>query len=273
MSLQPVSPSSGTTALDQSRAVDARYGAAAEAPEACLCCSVPFDPALLEPIPDEVVERDYGCGNPTRWLRAGDTVLDLGSGSGKNAFICAQLVGAAGAVIGIDRNAAMLRLARGAAPVVAERLGYANVRFLEGAIEALSAPGPDGAPLVADASVDVVLSNCVLNLVNPRARPQLLREIRRVLRPGGRVAISDIVSDRPVPLALQQDPELWSGCISGAWQEEAFLEDFRALGFEQVRYAERSETPWRVVAGIAFRSVTLTGVLPGGAGAAAASCC
>jgi SAM-dependent methyltransferase len=116
---------------------------------------------------------------------------------------------------------------------------------------------------VADASVDLVLSNCVLNLVNPSARERLLANIRRVLRPGGRVAISDIVCDQPVPLALQQDPELWSGCISGAWQEQTFLADFEALGFEHVRFADRSSEPWRVVEGIEFRAVTLVGVVPG----------
>ena len=179
------------------------------------------------------------------------------------------MVGATGAVIGVDRNADMLELSRGAAPVVADRIGYSNVTFLEGAIEALDAPGDGGDPLVADASVDVVLSNCVLNLVNPSARQHLLANIRRVLRPGGRVAISDIVCDRPVPMALQQDPDLWSGCISGAWEEQAFLDDFEALGFENVTYADRSSTPWKVVEGIAFRAVTLVGVLPGGA----RSCC
>ena len=105
--------------------------------------------------------------------------------------------------------------------------------------------------------MDVVLSNCVLNLVNPSARDKLLANIRRVLAPGGRVAISDIVCDQVVPLRLQQDPDLWSGCISGAWQEQAFLEAFEALGFEQVCYADRSEKPWRLVDGIEFRSVTL----------------
>jgi SAM-dependent methyltransferase len=148
--------------------------------------------------------------------------------------------------------------------VVADQIGYANVCFLEGAIEALDAVDAQGHPLVADSSIDVVLSNCVLNLVNPSAREKLLKNIRRVLRPEGRVAISDIVCDRPVPLALQQDAELWSGCISGAWLEEVFLEDFRSLGLEQVQYAERSETPWRVVEGIEFRAVTLTGALPSG---------
>ena len=124
-------------------------------------------------------------------------------------------------------------------------------------------PGADGSPLVTDASLDVVLSNCVLNLVNSSARQRLLSNILRVLAPGGRVAISDIVWDQPVPLELQQDPDLWSGCISGAWLEQAFLDDFRALGFEQVRYSGRSQTPWRVVDGIEFRSVTLVGELPG----------
>jgi SAM-dependent methyltransferase len=167
-------------------------------------------------------------------------------------------------VIGLDRNREMLALARWAAPIVADKIGYANVSFREAAIEDL---GRDlsGLPLLADASVDVVLSNCVLNLVRPDARSHLLREIRRVLRPGGRVAISDIVSDRTVPLDLQQDPELWSGCISGAWQEDRFLEDFRALGFEGVHYADRQERPWRELEGIAFRAVTLVGHRPGAA--------
>ena len=258
-----------STSLDQTQAVEDRYGAAAQEQEACLCTPVGFDPALLAVIPEAVVERDYGCGDPTRWVRSGDRVLDLGSGSGKNAFICAQVVGAEGRVIGVDRNSEMLALSRGAAAEVADAIGYANVAFLEGAIEALDQQTSDGTPLVPDASVDVVLSNCVLNLVNPVSRQRLLSNIRRVLAPGGRVAISDIVCDRSVPLKLQQDPELWSGCISGAWQEQEFLADFQALGFEQVRYADRSEEPWRVVDGIEFRAVTLVGELSESSG----SCC
>ena len=255
--------------LDQRDAVQSRYGAAALEQEACLCTPVGFDPQLLKVIPQAVVERDYGCGDPTRWVRCGDRVLDLGSGSGKNAFICSQVIGASGSVTGVDCNTDMLRLSREASVLVADAIGYANVEFLEGAIEALDAAGPNGLPLVATASMDVVLSNCVLNLVNPGQRSRLLSNIRRVLAPAGRVAISDIVCDRPVPLHLQQDPDLWSGCISGAWQDEAFLEAFRQLGFQQVSYVDRSPEPWRVVESINFYAVTLVGHLPG----AADGCC
>ena len=153
----------------------------------------------------------------------------------------------------------MLTLSRQAAPLVAEAIGNGNVRFVEGAIEALDEQGDSAGPLVPDASIDVVLSNCVLNLVNPLSRQRLLANIRRVLAPGDRVAISDIVCDQPVPMHLQQDPELWSGCISGAWQEDDFLKDFRALGLEQVTFADRSEQPWRTLEGIEFRAVTLVG--------------
>ena len=255
--------------LDQTQAVERRYGAAAQQREACLCTPVGFDPRWLRVIPAAVVERDYGCGDPTRWVRSGDRVLDLGSGSGKNAFICAQVVGAEGEVIGVDRNAEMLQLSRSAAAEVSAAIGYANVQFKDGAIEALDAPDASGSPLVADASIDVVLSNCVLNLVNPEARGRLLANIRRVLAPAGRVAISDIVSDQPVPVHLQRDPELWSGCISGAWQQDDFLKAFQQLGFEQVRYVDRSVEPWQELEGIKFYAVTLVGQLPGGA----SGCC
>ena len=258
-----------SNSFDQTRAVEERYGAAALEQEACLCTPVGFDPELLRVIPKAVVERDYGCGDPTRWVRSSDRVLDLGSGSGKNAFICSQIVGADGAVIGVDRNVDMLALSRGAAAQVADAIGYANVQFVDGSIEALDALTSDGTPLVADASVDVVLSNCVLNLVNPSDRERLLANIRRVLAPGGRVAISDIVCDQVVPQHLQDDPDLWSGCISGAWEEASFLEAFRRLGFEQVHYTDRSVDPWRKLEGIEFRAVTLVGDLPGSSGCCA----
>ncbi|WP_320668179.1 methyltransferase domain-containing protein [Prochlorococcus sp. MIT 1307] len=247
--------------LDQTKAVDTRYGAAANNHESCLCTPVLFDKKLLKAIPSKVIERDYGCGDPTRWVKVNDTVLDLGSGSGKNAFICAQVVGQSGKVIGVDRNKEMLKLARAACPLVAENIGFSNVSFIEGNIESLDALQSDSSPLIPKGIIDVVLSNCVLNLVNPSGRQALLKNIKRVLKPGGRVAISDIVSSRPVPISLQKDPELWSGCISGAWQEDQFINDFRALGFKNVKYAERSVKPWKKIKQIEFRSVTLIGNL------------
>jgi SAM-dependent methyltransferase len=227
------------SAADVETAVRERYRAGAQAPAAELCCPVDYDPRHLEAIPDEVIARDYGCGDPSRHLRPGETVLDLGSGTGKICFIAAQVVGAEGRVIGVDMTAEMLEVARRNAPRVAERIGYANVEFRRGRIQDLaldldlldrrlaSAPvsGADGlfaaqaladrlraeGPLVADASVDVVVSNCVLNLVEPGAKPRLFGEIFRVLRRGGRAVISDIVADEPVPAELQADPEMWSG--------------------------------------------------------------
>jgi ubiquinone/menaquinone biosynthesis C-methylase UbiE len=266
-------------------AVKQRYAAAAKAPEAALCCPVDYDRRYLEIIPAEVIEKDYGCGDPSRYVKPGETVLDLGSGTGKICFIAAQVVGPQGRVIGVDMTDEMLEVARRNAPVVAEKLGYANVEFRKGRIQDLAldldlldrelreAPIADAAsflaaeelaadlrvraPLVATDAVDVVVSNCVLNLVEPRAKRALFEEIFRVLRKGGRAVISDIVADEPVPEALQQNPELWSGCISGALTEEDFLQAFADAGFYGIQILKRDAAPWRTVEGIEFRSVTV----------------
>src|SRR5713226_1332716 len=118
-------------------AVKSRYAAAAKAPEAALCCPVEYDKDLLKIIPPEVVEKDYGCGDPSRYVKPGETVLDLGSGTGKICFIAAQVVGEKGHVIGVDMTDDMLEIARRNAPIVAERLGYANVQFRKGRIQDL----------------------------------------------------------------------------------------------------------------------------------------
>ena len=223
-------------------------------------------PALLQLIPDAEVERDYGCGDPTRWVRPADRVLDLGSGSGKNAFICSQVVGGNGSVLGVDCNPDMLSISRQDAPLMADVIGYGNVRFVEGAIAGLDEQGDGAGQLVPDALIDIVLSNCVHNLVNPSSRQGLLANIRLVVAPGVRVGISKIVSDKPVQMHLQQDPDLWSGCISGAWQEDDFLEDFRQIGLEQVK-------PRKTLEGIEFRAVTLVSQLPGQPSEVGAPCC
>jgi arsenite methyltransferase len=112
-------------------------------------------------------------------------------------------------------------------------------------------------PLIADDSIDIILSNCVLNLVKPELKEQMFAEMFRVLKRGGRVAISDIVSDEDVPLHLQENPELWSGCISGAFREDLFIEAFDRAGFYGMEIVKRDETPWRIVEGIEFRSITV----------------
>ncbi len=262
-----------------------RYRQGAEERVADLCCPVDYDPRYLAAIPQEVLERDYGCGDPSRHLKEGETVLDLGSGTGKICFIAAQVVGPTGRVIGLDMTDEMLAVARRNAPVVAERLGFANVEFRRGRIqdmaldvdlldqelarqpvastEALLRAGALAdelrrtRPLIADEAVDVVVSNCVLNLVDGQEKGRLFREIHRVLRSGGRAVISDIVSDEEVPLELQRDPELWSGCISGALTEGGFLAAFEAAGFYGIRILERQAEPWRTVAGIEFRSLSV----------------
>jgi arsenite methyltransferase len=275
----------GSNTLSAETAVKERYAAAAAKSEAALCCPVRYDPKYLAIIPDEVIEKDYGCGDPAKFLQPGETVLDLGSGAGKICFIASQIVGSSGRVIGLDMTDAMLEVARRNAPVVAKRLGYSNVEFRKGRIQdlALDLEKLDGElkrnpitnldsflaadelaqalrathPLIGTDSIDVVVSNCVLNLVEPKSKHQLFREIFRVLKNGGRAVISDIVSDEPVPEHLQKDPALWSGCISGALTEEEFLKAFVDAGFYGIQILNRDEQSWKTVEGIEFRSLTV----------------
>ncbi|MEX2583576.1 MAG: methyltransferase domain-containing protein [Gemmatimonadota bacterium] len=265
-----------------------RYSAAAQRPQVELCCPVVYDPELLRILPEEMISKDYGCGDPSRYVQEGDTVLDLGSGGGKICYMAAQLVGPSGSVIGVDMNDDMLALARRYQAEVAERIGGDRVRFVKGYIEDLAldvakmeehlarSPVRNAAelsalgewqdqqrrdrPLIPDASVDLVISNCVLNLVDERRKGDLVREIFRVLKPGGRIAISDIVSDEPVPERLKEDTELWSGCVSGAFEEAELLQAFSDAGFLALRLDKWDADPWRIVDGIEFRSVTVTAV-------------
>jgi arsenite methyltransferase len=262
-----------------------RYAAGAKERSEKLCCPVDYDADYLRIIPQEVIERDYGCGDPSRYLRKGETVLDLGSGTGKICFIATQVVGPNGKVIGVDMTEEMLEVARRNAPVVAERLGYANTEFRRGRIQDLALdlelldrqlkerPITNAAsflaadelaeelrvkhPLIASNSIDVVVSNCVLNLVEPKSKRQLFGEMFRVLKKGGRAVICDIVSDEEVPEEMQNDPELWSGCISGALTEDGFLQAFEHSGFYGIQILKRDTQPWRTVQGIEFRSVTI----------------
>ncbi|BDS06594.1 methyltransferase [Oceaniferula spumae] len=266
-------------------AVKDRYAAAAAQQEAALCCPVDYDPQYLKKIPAEVIEKDYGCGDPSNWVQKGDTVLDLGSGTGKICFIASQVVGPEGKVIGVDMTDDMLEVAERNKPIVAENIGHSNVEFRKGRIqdlaldlnlleEALKSTPVENAngwlemegvaeklrleqTMIPDDSIDVVVSNCVLNLVEPHLKEQMFQEIFRVLKKGGRAVISDIVADEEVPEHLQKDARLWSGCISGAMTEEAFLKAFEDAGFYGVEYVKFETEPWQTVEGIEFRSVTV----------------
>lgn len=268
--------------------VKQRYSEGAHAVQAELCCPVEYDRDLLQLLPQEIIDKDYGCGDPSRYVREGDVVLDLGSGGGKICYMAAQLVGPQGRVIGIDMNDDMLALARKYKTEMSGKLGNDRVEFRKGYIQdlALDVEAMESylavhavqnasdlenlhrwqneqrhnTPMIPDNSVDLVISNCVLNLVEDAQKNQLLQEIFRVLKPGGRVAISDIVSDDPIPQHLKQDGELWSGCISGAFQEESFLQAFQQAGFRAIAYDKWDAQPWRVVEDIEFRSVTLTAI-------------
>ena len=278
--------SNGRKGADYEAAVLERYGNAAQKVEACLCLPVSYDRALLRVIPDEIIEKDYGCGDPSRHIRAGETVLDLGSGSGKACYIIAQIVGAQGKVIGVDFNPPMLELARKYQASIGDQLGYHNVEFRRGKIQDLTTnlewvdrylqdhpvrSVSDLAkleayekeirreqPLIADESIDVIVSNCVLNLVRPEDKKVLFAEMYRVLKRGGRIVISDIVSDEPVPEHLAQDPDLWSACVSGAFQEEDFLRAFEEAKFYGIQIEELRSEAYQTVEGIEFRAITVT---------------
>jgi arsenite methyltransferase len=267
------------------KAVLERYQAGADRVEAALCCPTDYDGQYLEILPQEILDKDYGCGDPSRYAKPGETVVDLGSGSGKICYILAQKVGASGRVIGVDFNDKMLDLARRYRGEIAEKIGYDNVRFVKGKIQDLAldldaanrwlsqhsiASVEDwGAfeaecdrlrreqPAIADNSVDLVVSNCVLNLVRSRDKKQLFSEIYRVLKRGGRAVISDIVCDEDPTPKILNDPDLWSGCIAGAFREDAFLEMFEKAGFYGIEILARQEEPWQVIDGIEFRSATV----------------
>jgi len=215
-------------------AVRERYGAAARevasgAPAACGCgcgggasldpiTANLYDPAESAGLPEKAVLASLGCGNPTALaeLRAGETVLDLGSGGGIDVLLSARRVGPTGKAYGLDMTDEMLALAR----ENQRQAGVLNVEFLKGEIEHVPLP---------EASVDVVLSNCVINLSADKRR--VLAEAFRVLKPGGRLAVSDVLVRGPVPAEVRRSMELWVGCVAGALEETELLGLLADVGF------------------------------------------
>jgi ubiquinone/menaquinone biosynthesis C-methylase UbiE len=184
-----------------------------------------YDEAAAEQLPDTALQASLGCGVPTAIadLHEGETVLDLGSGAGADVLISARRVGPSGTAIGIDMTDEMLELARRNAA----EAGVANVEFLKGYLEQL--------PL-ADASVDVVISNCVINLSGDK--PRVLAEAARVLKPGGRFAVSDVIADPDMDPATRVDMEAWTGCIAGALTEAQFAAALDSAGLIEPEFRE-----------------------------------
>lgn len=219
------------------RAVREHYAAIAASragsccdPQASACCDSPpalYDPALLTGLPGDVAGLSLGCGDPVSIasLNPGETVLDLGSGGGIDCFLAARQVGESGTVIGVDMTPEMLAKANASKA----RMGVTNVEFRQGQIEALP---------VDDNSIDVILSNCVINLAPDKAA--VFREAFRVLKPGGRLAVSDIVTEGP-PLRHEDiDLSQWAACVAGAIDVSAYLDLLRDAGFEDVRAVDKA---------------------------------
>lgn len=212
--------------------VKARYGEIAKTRGTCCCScdtedlteegkSIGYTDADMESIPEEA-NMGLGCGNPVAFasIREGETVLDLGSGGGIDVFLAADRVGLAGRVIGVDMTEAMIERATESAV----KHGYRNVEFRLGEIEKLP---------VDDSSVDVVLSNCVINLSPDKDR--VFKEAYRVLRRGGRLVVSDIVTEGELPEEVRQNLQAWACCVGGAMEKNEYLESIANAGFKGVR--------------------------------------
>jgi SAM-dependent methyltransferase len=181
----------------------------------------------LNDLPDSVTQASAGCGNPTAiaGLQPGDVVLDLGSGGGIDCFLAARKVGPTGHVIGLDMTAEMISLARRNVA----KMGLANVEFRLGEMEHMP---------VADRSVDVIISNCVINLAADK--DPVFAEAYRVLKPGGRLSVSDIVTYGELPDLLRRSLEAWAGCLAGALDEDTYLDKMRAAGLSDVTVTQRT---------------------------------
>jgi arsenite methyltransferase len=233
-------------------AVREHYAAIARAQQsddACCasgCCHSLYADEMLAGLPTSVTELSLGCGDPVTLadIRTGDTVLDLGSGGGIDCFLAAKRTGPTGHIIGVDMTDEMLARAR----ANAARLSAANVEFRQGQIEALP---------VADGAVDVVLSNCVINLSPDK--PRVFREMFRALKPGGRVAVSDIVTNGPRLPMLSDDAETWAACVAGALDLREYRSGLEAAGFVDVTIVPKDNPAnkllARIPAGIPFSAM------------------
>jgi 7,8-dihydro-6-hydroxymethylpterin dimethyltransferase len=235
--------------VDKPRAkVREYYAAAAEQPKADLCCPTKYDATAVAHIPQDVLDRFYGCGSPmlSASIQPGETVVDLGSGAGIDVFIAAKLVGPTGKAMGVDMTDAMLAVANENRPKVAAALGYDVVEFHKGYLEQIP---------VESKTVDLITSNCVVNLSPDK--PRVFEEMWRILKDHGRIVVSDIASETEVPPHLKVNPELWGECLVGALTEEQFLARLERAGFYGLTVLKKSY--WKDVESYPFFSITVQG--------------
>lgn len=230
------------------RIVQSFYGQAAEEPKAGLCCPVDYQADEISHIPKEVLDRFYGCGSPVTMsdLKAGETLVDLGSGGGIDCFIAAKKVGPKGRVIGVDMTDRMLEVANRNRLQVARNLGYDVVEFRKGFLEEVPA---------GNGSADIITSNCVINLSPDK--PKVFSEMWRILKDHGRLVVSDIVSNHPLPAHIRANEQLLGECIAGAMTEEEFLSALERAGFYGLSVLKK--TFWKEIEGHPFYSVTVRG--------------
>lgn len=188
--------------------------------------SIGYTVEELGELPEHTVSASAGCGNPTALaaLKEGEVVLDLGSGGGIDVFLASKKVGPSGRAIGVDMTQEMIDLARKSAA----KMGVENVEFRLGEIEDLP---------VDNESVDVIISNCVINLSPDKDR--VFREAYRVLKPGGRITVSDIVTDGPLPEEIRDNPDQWAACIAGALDQRDYIDKISNAGFQNVKVLSR----------------------------------
>jgi len=232
--------------------VRAYYGTRAKEPEENILNPVPLPDEAMDFIPKEGRVRMYGCGSPVAdaALSPGEVLVDLGSGSGVECFMAARAVGPKGRVIGVDMTDSMLEIAEKSKAEVERKLGFSNTLFLKGFLEELP---------MDDQTADVVISNCVVNLCHNKRK--VFQEILRILKPGGRLVISDVVCEAEPPLAIRADHQLTGECISGALTQDYLFALLHAMGFVSTRMISRF--PYRIVQGHPYFSLTFSAYKPG----------
>ena len=222
------------------------YSKAADKPQENLCCPVSYPLQNIDHIPQEVLDRFYGCGSPilNADIKTGENILDLGSGAGIDCFIASKLVGNTGSVIGVDMTDNMLQVANESKILVSENLGYNNVDFRKGYLEDIPAD---------QNSIDLVTSNCVINLSQEKSK--VFSDIWRILKDKGRVVISDIVSETETTNDIKKDKQLWGECLAGALTETEFLSLLENTGFYGIEILKKDF--WKSIENINFYSVTV----------------